>query len=85
MIQFILVLICTAFVGIYGWAQIIGSLQQMRKQKHLIITLLLWAALMYAVLYIAMTQHNGLIPCIIGYAISFYFIFKHRNDQLEEK
>lgn len=84
MLTFIICLVLAAFVGIYGWAQIVGSIQHMKEQKYLIITLILWALLMYAVAYIMTTQHNSLIACLIGYAISFYIIFINRNNKVEE-
>lgn len=50
MIVSIIVLVISWFVGLFGWAQIIGSIQH-RKERGImtIVTILLWVAILFGI------------------------------------
>ncbi len=58
-------------VGVIGWSQIIGSLQNLDRRKGLLITLVLWIVIMGAVAYVAIVKFNGVLPLAVGYFVSF--------------
>lgn len=58
-------------IGVIGWSQIIGSLQNLDMKKGLIVTMVLWILIMGAIAYIAITKFNGLWPLAAGYFVSF--------------
>ncbi len=68
------VMIIAAFVawviGVWGWAQILGSLQNMGQRGGLFFTLVLWIAIMGGGLYLA-SGLGYLVPFLVGYALSF--------------
>ena len=57
-------------VGVIGWSQIIGSLQNLDRRKGLLVTLVLWIAIMGAGAYIAIAKFNGLLPLAAGYFVA---------------
>lgn len=71
MIQFILIAAIAWVVGIIGWAQIIGSLQNLSHQKNLLATLLIWIVLLALGAFVAIVKMNSLLPLAIGYGLSF--------------
>ena len=71
MVQFIIIAVVSWLVGVFGWSQIIGSLQNISRQKNLIITLIIWALILSAGAYFAIVRFNALLPLLIGYGISF--------------
>lgn len=71
MLKSIIVAVVAWLVGVLGWAQIIGSIQNIRIQKNLLFTLILWAIIMGAGAYFAIAVFSSLWALIIGYGISF--------------
>ena len=71
MIKFIIILIIAWIVGVWGWAQIIGSIQNLSVRKNLIYTLILWVVIMAIGAYFAICTFDGLWALVIGYGISF--------------
>ena len=71
MLKFIIVAVVAWLVGVFGWAQIIGSIQNLRVRKSLLFTLILWVIIMAVGAYFAIHTFASLWPLIIGYAISF--------------
>ena len=57
--------------GVFGWSQIIGSLQNLDRRKGLLVTMVLWILIMGAVAYVAVAKLNGLWPLVAGYFVSF--------------
>jgi CHASE2 domain-containing sensor protein len=58
-------------IGVIGWSQIIGSLQNLDRRKGLLVTLVLWILIMGAAAYVAVAKFNGLWPLAVGYFVSF--------------
>ena len=61
-------------IGVIGWAQIVGSLQNLRKQRKYLFTLFLWAAILAAAAYVAITKFNGLVPLLAGYVVALAMV-----------
>ena len=72
--KFIIIAVAAWLIGVLGWAQIIGSIQNISRRKELWLPLLLWSIIMAAAAYFAITKFDGLIPLLIGYVISFISI-----------
>lgn len=71
MMKFILIAAIAWLVGVWGWAQIIGSIQNVRIRKNLWFTLLLWTIIMVAGAYLAIVVFDSVWALVIGYGISF--------------
>jgi len=71
MLKFIIILIVAWFVGIFGWAQIVGGLQNVDTNKGLIVTIIIWVAIMGAGAYFAIAKLDGTWPLVIGYVASY--------------
>ena len=70
------VLFGTYMVGIWGFCQIIGSLQNIRYQPKLFITMLIWLIILAAVAYLVMRFiPDYKVALIIGYAGSLLSSF----------
>ncbi len=69
--KFIIVAVLAWLVGVIGWAQIIGSLQNLYIRKNLLFTLILWIVIMALGAYFAIVKFNSLWALITGYIISF--------------
>ena len=76
MLKFIIVAVIAWFVGVLGWAQIIGSIQNLRIRKNLLFTLILWIIIMVAGAYFAITTFNSVWALVAGYGISFVQIIR---------
>ena len=72
--KFIIIAVAAWLIGVLGWAQIIGSIQNISRRKELWLPLLLWSIIMASAAYFAITKFDGLIPLLIGYVISFISI-----------
>ena len=70
----LLIGVITLFVGILGWSQIIGSLQNIKNRPNLIIALILWLVIMIGLGYYFIVQKNAFIPTLIGYAVSLVMV-----------
>lgn len=71
MLKFIIVAVIAWFVGVFGWSQIIGSIQNIRIRRNLLFTLILWTIIMGVGAYFAITTFSSLWAMVIGYGISF--------------
>lgn len=70
MLKFIIIAVIAWVVGVFGWAQVIGSVQNIKERPNLWLTLILWNAILIIVAYIVTTKFAGLVPLGIGYIIS---------------
>lgn len=70
MLKFIIIAAIAWVVGVFGWAQVIGSVQNIKERPNLWLTLILWIAILTIVAYIVTTKFAGLVPLGIGYIIS---------------
>ncbi len=70
MLKFIIIAAIAWVVGVFGWAQVIGSVQNIKERPNLWLTLILWNAILIIVAYIVTTKFTGLVPLGIGYIIS---------------
>lgn len=71
MLKFIIVAVIAWLVGVFGWAQIIGSIQNLKIRKNLLFTLVLWIVLLSSGAYFAIVTFDSPWALIVGYAISF--------------
>lgn len=75
--MFIVIMVVTWFVGVFGWAQIIGSLQNI-KQRGLgmtLVTVTIWCAIMGAIAWASLYFFGSQkIALYIGYGVSFLMI-----------
>lgn len=69
---FILVLVIAWVVGVIGFSQIIGSLQNMKERPGLLMPMLLWLVILAGGFFLEhyLFPANPL-PLILGYAASF--------------
>ncbi len=70
MLKFVIIAAIAWIVGVFGWAQVIGSVQNIKERPNLWLTLILWVAILIIVAYIVITKFAGLAPLGIGYIIS---------------
>lgn len=70
MLKFILIAVLSWLIGVFGWAQIIGSLQNIKIRKNLLYTLILWIVILGVAAYVAIAHFNGLWALLAGYIIS---------------
>ncbi len=70
MLKFIVVAVIAWIVGVFGWSQIIGSLQNLSARKGLLFTMLLWIVIMGAGAYVAIVKFAAVWPLVIGYGIA---------------
>lgn len=73
--KFIIVAVVAWFVGVFGWSQIIGSLQNLSVRKSLWFTLILWIAIMSGGAYLAIAVFASPWALIAGYVISLGQVF----------
>ena len=65
--------IASWLLGVWGWAQIIGSIQNLGERGGLLFTLILWVCIMGGGAYLANSM-GYIVPCLVGYAISFFMV-----------
>lgn len=70
MLKFIIIAAIAWIVGVFGWAQVIGSIQNIKERPNLWSPLILWTVILLVVAYIVVTKFAGLMPLAIGYIIS---------------
>ena len=75
MLKFVLVAAAAWLLGVFGWSQIIGSLQNMKAQKGLAFTLVLWVVLLAVGAYVAIAVFSSTWSLVIGYAIALLQTF----------
>ena len=76
MLKFIIVAVIAWLVGLFGWAQIVGSIQNLRIKKYLLFTMILWAVIMAAGAYFAIITFDSTWALVVGYGISFVQIIR---------
>ena len=74
MIKTVLAAICSLFLGLFGWAQIIGSIQNLSSRKSLLFTLILWIIIMIGCGIFFFTWMNASIGLVIGYVVSLLMV-----------
>lgn len=70
MFKFIIVIIVAWFIGVWGWCQIIGSIQNIFTRKRLLFTLFSWIVIMIAGAHVAIYVFDSWQALLIGYGIS---------------
>ena len=75
MLKFVIIAAIAWIVGVFGWAQVIGSVQNIKERPNLWLTLILRVAILIIVAYIVITKFAGLAPLGIGYIISLIQVF----------
>ena len=76
MVKFLIVAVVAWIIGVFGWAQIIGSLQNIKERSGLVITMILWIAIMGVAAFLAVAKLGKLWSLIIGYGISFFQVIR---------
>ena len=71
LLKFIIIAAVAWILGVFGWAQIIGSLQNIKTRKSLAFTLVLWIVIMAVGGYIAIAVLQNTWALVVGYLISF--------------
>ncbi len=61
-------------VGIFGWAQIVGSIRDIRDRKKHWFTLILWIVILAGLGYLAVTRFDGLLPLAVGYGFALVMV-----------
>lgn len=62
-------------LGVWGWAQIVGSIQQFKLWR--LFTIILWAAILFGGWYACQRWRNeDIIALYIGYALSLFHILR---------
>ena len=75
---FIVIFIVSWLVGVFGWAQIIGSFQNLKSRgPHMLITVLIWSIIIVAT-YIAVWKFfaSSILAWIIGMVVSFMQVLR---------
>ena len=69
---FLIVAVVAFVVGVFGFSQIIGALQNISWRPGLIVPMLLWIAILAGGVWLELYLFPGQpLPLIIGYVISF--------------
>lgn len=74
MLKFILIAVVAYVVGVIGWAQFVGSLQNIRKAKKFAVPLVLWAIILTVGAYVAIYVFDDAWALAVGYGISLFQI-----------
>lgn len=79
MIWFIIVLAVSYILGLFGFAQIIGSIQNARARGFMaVITIVSWAAILFGGYYLVAHFFTNAKPLFIGYGIAFISLLGKR-------
>ena len=70
MVKIIVVAIAAWIIGAFGWAQIIGSIQNLSYKPSYIFTIILWLAVMGLTAYFAVAKFDCLWGLLVGFGIS---------------
>lgn len=71
MLKLIIVAVVSWIIGVLGWSQIIGSIQNLALRKKLLFTMIFWIIIMCAIAFVSIVKLDSLLALAIGYAISF--------------
>lgn len=72
--KFVIIAVIALIVGLLGWSQIIGSIQNIKIRKSLLFTLVLWTIIMVVGAYFAIVTFNSVWALVVGYGVSFVLI-----------
>lgn len=77
-VLYFLVLAGSWFLGVFGWAQIIGGIQNLKTRgKMMMFTIVLWAVILVgASLLVNTFLHSYIVVWIIGVAISLVMVLR---------
>ena len=67
--------------GIFGFAQIIGSLQSLKSNRKYWFTLILWTVILAVLGYIAVVKLDGLLPLAVGYGFALVMVIGARKGK----
>ncbi len=76
MIRPFVVLAVSWFVGLLGWSQIIGSLQNIKSKQSLFLPIVLWSVIMILVAYLGIKVFNNPYALLVGYILSLLPVLK---------
>ncbi len=72
---YIIIAVAAWFIGNWGWAQIVGSLQNIKARPNLIVTIIIWLVILFAgYLLLAKLLPKYVISLLIGYAVALVII-----------
>ena len=67
----IIVLGISWFIGVIGWAQIVGGFQNLRSRSNLLITIIIWAAIIIGSYFVVKHFFSSrIIYWVIGMAVA---------------
>lgn len=70
MLEFIIFVVITFFLGAFAFPQVIGGIQHLGEKKAYLFTMILWAALLLFVGYIAIFKYHQWLAVLIGYGFT---------------
>ncbi|SFU96344.1 hypothetical protein [Butyrivibrio sp. M55] len=74
---FLVVLLVSWGIGVVGWAQIIGSIQNIRVRPNLIITIIIWGIIIAGSFFIVrFFFESKMLAWAIAMVVSFVQVFK---------
>lgn len=71
-IKFVIIAALSWLIGVFGWSQVIGSLQNIRVRRSLLFTLILWMCILGVVAYVAIVRFDGTWALLVGYLVSLF-------------
>ena len=74
--KFAIIAVVSWLVGVFGWAQIIGSIQNIKTRKNLLFTLILWIVILSVGVYASIAHFDSLAALLVGYIISLLQILR---------
>lgn len=79
MVLFIIILAVSYILGLFGFAQIIGSIQNARARGFMtVITIVSWVAILFGGYYLVAHFFTSAKPLFIGYAVAFVSLLGKR-------
>ncbi len=84
LVLFIVILVASWFIGLYGWAQIIGSIQNAKSRgtQMTLLTILIWGAIIIGSFFLVWHfSSNNVIAWVIG--IVFALVQTLRAGKIE--
>lgn len=74
---FLVVLLVSWVIGVVGWAQIIGSIQNIRVRPNLIIAIIIWGIIIAGSFFIVKSFFSSkMLAWAIAMVLSFIQVFK---------
>lgn len=69
-LKLIIIAILSWLIGVFGWSQVFGSLQNIKVRRSLLFTLILWMIILGVIAYIAIVHFKGTWALLAGYLVS---------------